>query len=78
MLNQITIHLVNTKHFNSAFGGITNPSEVPYGVEPKPLAGNFYTYKKRKFGLPARKFFDVDQIAEIVANGVAQQLTTDI
>ena len=65
------------KPFNSQFGGITNPSEVPFGVEPQPLSGNFYTYKTRKFGLPRRKFFDVDQIAETIANGVTQQLTTE-
>jgi len=65
------------KPFNSAFGGITNPTEVPFGVEPQPLSGKFYTYKKRKFGLPARKFFDVDDVAAIIADGVAQQLTTD-
>ncbi len=69
------------KPFNSRFGGITNPTEVPeepFGVEPQPLSGKFYKYKKRKFGLPARKFFDVDQIATLIANGVADQLTTDI
>jgi len=65
------------KPFNSRFGGIQNPTEVPFGVEPQPLAGNFYTYKTRKFGLPQRKFFDVDDIATIIADGVAQQLTTD-
>lgn len=65
------------KPFNSRFGGIQNPTEVPFGVEPQPLSGNFYTYKTRKFGLPQRKFFDVDDIATIIADGVAQQLTTD-
>tara|TARA_R110001632_G_scaffold183961_1_gene304039 strand:+ start:113 stop:565 length:453 start_codon:yes stop_codon:yes gene_type:complete len=65
------------KPFNSRFGGIQNPQEVPFGVEPQPLSGNFYTYKTRKFGLPQRKFFDVDDIATIIADGVAQQLTTD-
>ncbi len=65
------------KPFNSRFGGITNPTEVPFGVDPQPLSGNFYKYKTRKFGLPARKFFDVDDIATIIADGVAQQLTTD-
>ena len=68
-----------TKHkaFNSQFGGITNPTEVPFGVEPQPLGGKFYRYKTRKFGLPARKFFDIDTIATIIADGVAQQLTTE-
>jgi hypothetical protein len=65
------------KPFNSRFGGIQNPTEVPFGVDPQPLSGNFYTYKTRKFGLPQRKFFDVDDIATIIADGVAQQLTTD-
>lgn len=65
------------KPFNSAFGGITNPQEVPFGVEPQPLSGNFYKYKTRAFGLPRRKFFDVDQIAEMIADGVTQQLTTE-
>jgi hypothetical protein len=65
------------KDFSSRFGGIANPSEVAFGVEPQPLSGNFYTYKTRKFGLPARKFFDVDDVAAIIADGVAQQLTTE-
>ena len=67
------------KPFNSSFGGITNPSEVPFGVLPKPASGKFYEYKpkNRSFGLPARKFFDVDQIAQRVSTGVTQQLTTD-
>ena len=65
------------KPFNSRFGGITNPTEVPFGVDPQPLSGNFYKYKTRAYGLPARKFFDVDDIATIIADGVAQQLTTD-
>ena len=66
------------KPFNSRFGGITNPTEVPFGVDPQPREGKFYKYKpdNRKFGLPARKFFDVDEIATIIADGVAQQLTT--
>ena len=68
----------NHKPFNSRFGGIQNPTEVPFGVEPQPLAGNFYTYKKRKFGLPARKFFDVDDVARIIADGVTEQLTTEL
>ena len=68
----------NNKPFNSEFGGITNPTEVPFGIEPQPLSGKFYKYKTRQFGLPARKFFDVDQIATLIANGVADQLTTDI
>lgn len=65
------------KPFNSRFGGITNPTEVPFGVDPQPLSGKFYKYKTRAYGLPARKFFDVDDIATIIADGVAQQLTTD-
>ena len=65
------------KPFNSRFGGITNPTEVPFGVDPQPLSGNFYKYKTRKFGLPARKFFDVNEVAGIIADGVTQQLTTD-
>ncbi len=65
------------KPFNSSFGGITNPQEVPFGVEPQPLSGKFYKYKTRKFGLPRRKFFDVDEIAGMIADGVTQQLTTD-
>jgi hypothetical protein len=67
----------NHKPFSSRFGGITNPTEVPFGVEPQPLSGKFYKYKTRAWGLPARKFFDVDDIATIIADGVAQQLTRE-
>ena len=51
--------------------------EVPFGVSPRPLSGPFYQFKQRRFGLPARGFFDVDLITEIVADGVAQQLTEE-
>ena len=53
--------------------------EVPFGVSPRPLSGSFYGYKERKFGLPPYKggFFDVDLITEIIADGVAQQLTQE-
>ena len=54
-------------------------NEVPFGVSPRPSSGSFYKYKKREFGLPPYKggFFDVDLITEIIADGVAQQLTQE-
>ena len=68
------------KPFNSRFGGITNPIEVPLGVDPQPLGGRFYQYKPetRSFGLPARKFFDVDQIAGMIADAVTNNITTQV
>ena len=51
--------------------------EVPFGVSERPLSEPFYAFKQRRFGLPARGFFDVDLITEIVADGVAQQLTEE-
>ena len=54
-------------------------NEVPFGVSPRPTSGSFYKYKEREFGLPPYKggFFDVDLITEIIADGVAQQLTQE-
>lgn len=52
-------------------------NEVPFGVSERPLSEPFYAFKQRRFGLPARGFFDVDLITEIVADGVAQQLTQE-
>mgnify|MGYP000152942632 FL=1 len=52
-------------------------NEVPFGVSERPLSEPFYAFKQRRFGLPARGFFDVDLITEIVADGVAQQLTEE-
>ena len=49
--------------------------EVPFGVSPRPTSGPFYQFKQRRFGLPARRFFDVDLLSEIVADRVAQELT---
>jgi len=51
--------------------------EVPFGVSERPTSEPFYAFKQRRFGLPARGFFDVDLITEIVADGVAQQLTQE-
>ena len=51
--------------------------EIPFGVSERPLSEPFYAFKQRRFGLPARGFFDVDLITEIVADGVAQQLTEE-
>ena len=54
-------------------------NEVPFGVSPRPSIWSFYQFKQRKFGLPPYKggFFDVDLITEIIADGVAQQLTQE-
>jgi len=52
-------------------------NEVPFGVSERPTSEPFYAFKQRRFGLPARGFFDVDLITEIVADGVAQQLTQE-
>ena len=52
-------------------------NEVPFGVSERPLSEPFYAFKQRRFGLPARGFFYVDLITEIVADGVAQQLTEE-
>ena len=51
--------------------------EVPFGVSERPTSEPFYAFKQRRFGLPARRFFDVDLITELVADRVAQQLTED-
>lgn len=51
--------------------------EVPFGVSERPTSEPFYQFKQRRFGLPARGFFDVDLITQIVADGVAQQLTEE-
>ena len=57
----------------------TLANEVPFGVSTRPTSEPFYEYKKRKFGLPPYRggFFDVDLITEIIADGVAQQLTQE-
>jgi len=52
-------------------------TEVPFGVSERPTSEPFYAFKQRRFGLPARGFFDVDLITEIVADRVAQQLTEE-
>jgi len=51
--------------------------EVPFGVSERPTSEPFYAFKQRRFGLPSRGFFDVDLITQIVADGVAQQLTEE-
>ena len=66
VLNQITIHLVTTNHLTLDSEVFKIQQEVPFGVEPQPLAGNFYTYKTREsLVYQQRKFFDVDDVARL-------------
>jgi len=40
--------------------------EVQFGVSPRPTSEPFYAFKKRKFGLKAQNFFNMDTLTDFV------------
>ena len=51
------------KPFNNEFGGITQPTVSPFNIG--------MGFRNRSFGLPARKFFDYDNILNTITDGIA-------
>ncbi len=51
------------KPFGNEFGGITQPTVSPFGIGTG--------FRNRSFGLPARKFFDYDDILNKITTGIA-------
>lgn len=52
--------------------------EVEFGVEPRPTNEPFYAFKKRRFGIIHRDFFDINDITDEVANYLGDQLIAKI
>lgn len=56
-------------------GTQNNPAkQVQFGIQPRPRVEPFYSFKKRRFGLVPRDFFDIDNISDEVANFLADKL----
>ena len=79
----------NTLTFNMLFYGpfqnygvngteTLTAKEVQFGVEPRPTSEPFYAFKKRRFGIIHRDFFDVNDITDEVANYLGDQLIIKI
>lgn len=51
------------KPFGNEFGGITQPTVSDFGIG--------MGFRNRSFGLPARKFFDYDNILNTITDGIA-------
>ena len=51
------------KPFNNEFGTITQPTVSPFQIG--------LGFRSREFGLPARKFFDYDNIINTITAGIA-------
>ena len=47
--------------------------KVQFGVSPRPTSEPFYAFKKRRFGLRAQDFFDIDQLQEFVGQQLLEQ-----
>ncbi len=48
--------------------------DVEFGVQPRPSAEPFYAFKKRRFGLRNRDFFNMNDMSDEVANYLADRL----
>lgn len=48
---------------------------VQFGVQPRPTSEPFYAFKKRRFGLRPRQFFDMDILEQLVVDTLTE---TDI
>lgn len=51
---------------------------VPEGVSPIPREGDKYSFKTRRFGIPNQTFFNVDSMADFVAQAVAENITNNL
>jgi len=51
---------------------------VPEGVSPFPRSGDKYSFQTRRFGLPNQTFFNVDAMADVVAEAVAQNIIENL
>lgn len=47
---------------------------VEFGIEPRPTKEPFYAFKKRRFGLVNRNFFNMNEMSNEVADYLADKL----
>lgn len=52
--------------------------EVEFGVRPRPRSEPFYSFKKRRFGIIHRDFFNLNDITDEVANYLGEELIIKI
>jgi hypothetical protein len=57
---------------DSRFGVV---DEVPSVILPPPLRSSKYQYKDRAYGIPARRFFNVDELAQRIETELANRIT---
>ena len=51
---------------------------VPEGVSPIPRQGDKYSFQSRRFGLPNQTFFNVDAMADTLAEAIAENIVNNI
>lgn len=49
-------------------------NRVEFGVAPRPSSEPFYAFKSRRFGLPPKRFFNLDDLQSLVAQRVETEL----
>ena len=49
-------------------------NRVEFGVAPRPSSEPFYAFKSREFGLPPKRFFNLDDLQSLVAQRVETEL----
>lgn len=61
---------------NYGVAGIEGPStdQVEFGVEPRPTNEPYYAFKTRRFGLPPKRFFNLEDLQALVAQRVETEL----
>ena len=79
--NKLTFNMLFYGPFqNYGVNGTDNRTakEVQFGVQPRPTNEPFYSFKKRRFGIIHRDFFDINDITDEVANYLGEQLIIKI
>ena len=79
--NQISFQMVYYGMFQNYGVSGTEDSlgvRVPEGVFPRPRNGNNYAFGVRKTGLERQVFFDLDYMAEEIANEIANRATDNL
>lgn len=73
--SSLTIFMNDYGNFqNYGVGPNTIINKVEFGINPQPASPPFYMFKTRKFGLPAKAWFSLEQIKEELAQELGTQI----
>jgi hypothetical protein len=55
-----------------------NADPVAFGITPRPTNEPFYAFKTRRYGLPARRFFDISDIEDLIVSRLETQISEEL